>query len=129
MANATVHKLADYRDSCKHDMPRLLCSWCKPKPKRSIWDKTGDSSFEIPSIRPPTTRANFDSSCMGCGGDISVGDLLGLRHDEWICEDCAGEEDDMERAKNNHPSTPMWDHSHPERATKAFTYLPPNEGA
>lgn len=112
MANAQVHNIADYREECIHEQPRLLCSWCKPKPKKvkvSAWDRQGEEPFvrrprTLDITNGPYTEASFESSCLGCGGDIEIGDIIGLRNETWICAPCAQEEDDMTKAKRHHPS-------------------------
>lgn len=110
MANAQVHKLADYREQCKHDMPKLLCSWCKKKSKANPWLHDGDGGHHLDLDRSPIPsgfiQAKFDSTCLGCGGDIEMGDLIGSRHNEWICAACCDEEDAMSEAKTHHPSNP-----------------------
>jgi hypothetical protein len=101
-------------EECPHEMTRQFCSFCKTKDRKTVnraatWNRDGApgggggyGNYD-PPIRPPYTEAKFDGVCIGCNGDIETGDIIGLRHDKWVCVECAAD-DDQQTARSLHPS-------------------------
>jgi hypothetical protein len=91
-------------NQCGHGITRQFCAKCKcidehAKVAVDPWDREGES----PKRKGPF--AKFDSNCQWCDAEVTIGDVIGQRDGDWVCEKCVIEYDKrVAKSRAAHPS-------------------------